>query len=192
MNGPGNVLHIEDVICGERFVIKEYLGEGILIEWGNDSYEMNYTDFFSFATELMDDTIYKVKTKKPTLKYREKMHDKAYHFLENDMVGMLKNRKKIVLKGSGRHSKELINLWNGKLEIYGVLTDDIKTDLGLLPLSESDLKEKDDIAVVLSSYVYRKEMRYELELMGIDIDIVDIYDEMDKKGIVLFDAFFNY
>lgn len=92
--------------------------------------------------------------------------------------------KKTAIKGGGLHTKKLLELMNGQIGIACIIARESLYDFGKIPvISDEDMKHKNGIEVViLSSYQYRDSMREDIRSYNKQIDVIDLYEEMELSG----------
>lgn len=100
--------------------------------------------------------------------------------LEKDLSG-----KKILFKGAGKHTIELLKLMEDKCyQIVGIIADEIKEDKlkKYKRISLNEIESIDADVILISSYKYRDEMKKELEAYVTKFEIYDLYENgIDKE-----------
>jgi hypothetical protein len=120
------------------------------------------------------------------IKYAEEYNDKLkrkmllYFILNRDLSG-----KKILIKGAGTHTLEILKyLRTIDCEIVGVQDNKLRggrwNDIPVI--SKSEILEKHIDVILISSYVYRSEMKKEMMTYAHTARLYDIYEEgIDKE-----------
>ena len=115
-----------------------------------------------------------------------------------EILNQIPKEKKIVVRGAGEHTEELLSLEHCNTEFeaifdYSVKKSEIKTIAGkewtvysggLLTGFKADV-------VIISSYSHRKEIRTELEQIDGDFEIVDLYDRLQERGLYVNAPFYR-
>lgn len=99
----------------------------------------------------------------------------------------------MVIRGCGKHTRFLIETFDLRgINVVGILDKGKVTDrYGGYPVYT--LEQQQDIqygVVLISSFIFRKQIREEYE--GTDIEIIDIYEELEKRNIYLNGPFYEY
>ena len=103
---------------------------------------------------------------------------------------------KVAIRGGGYHTLWLLNsLGEGeRKKIYCIIDKNKNCDVApdIPVVIPEELSEQDVDAVILSSWVHRKEYRIEMQqLCSQKTEIVDLYDQFEAAGIVCEDEFFK-
>ena len=111
---------------------------------------------------------------------------------------ILKNKlhgKKIAIKGCGIHTEKLLSLIKDELEVVCIIANEAKISVLDIPVvrNEEFAVYNPDV-IILSSYKFRHDMQEDLLKCNVPntIEIVDIYEELSKAGLVLSHEFFVY
>lgn len=118
--------------------------------------------------------------------------DIALQFVSVLIPSMLKG-KKVVLRGAGDTTLELLKLWEGKVDIKAIIAKEnrgIGSGYEFIGIEEA-IKRKYD-SIVIASRLYRNEMMAELEAYKEQIEIIDIYGMLFEHNINTGADFYNY
>lgn len=102
--------------------------------------------------------------------------------------------KKVLIRGAGRHTTELLKLLPSACEVLGIVAKEqkMKSIEGMKVYNDfAAFDEKDVDYVIISSYRYAKEMEEELEGTRYEQKIFNMYTELSKKGITLGKEFYQ-
>lgn len=115
-----------------------------------------------------------------------------------EILNQIPKDKKVVIRGAGEHTKELLLLEKCNAEFdaifdYSVKEKEIKKIAGRerIVYSGKLLPEFGVDVVIISSYSHRKEIRAELEQIKSDFEIIDLYDELQKYGLYVNAPFYR-
>lgn len=120
----------------------------------------------------------------------EKIKERVLTYISERIKG-----KKVVIRGAGQHTQELIRLFPLKKEFVCIWDRDGKNErFGGYPsvTGIDEVRECGANTIFISSYIYREEMKREMQPLAGEFEIIDIYEELAEKGIVLTKAFYWY
>lgn len=147
--------------------------------------------------EHKDDVLLKeLKTKKTWLDWWE-----VYDFLQPEMDAVsdtnmkkmyidefekiLQKGHKVILRGNGMHTKEIISLFPRRKEIIGIwdISDCEEIMFGGYRIVHSvdAVRELGADTILVSTYTYREEIKQELAKYQNEFQVIDIYDRLKKK-----------
>jgi len=109
--------------------------------------------------------------------------------LENN----LRNRK-IAIKGGGVHTVKLLKLIGHEFDIRCIV-DRNKSQRFSFPydvIADEDLIKYDVDTVIISSYLYRHEMKENIKKLNSEYFIFDIYDYLEEMDLNIEREFYNY
>lgn len=121
------------------------------------------TNYNNYVDEINEKIRMRINRKKKFTKY----------LLEKDLYG-----KRILLKGAGLHSEELLKILDkNTVDIVGVQDNNIKQNCwnGFPVIKKEDISSKYIDVILISSYLYQKEMIEEMKCYR-DIEIYNIYE----------------
>ncbi len=115
-----------------------------------------------------------------------------------DILNEVSRGKKVAVRGAGTHTRELLML-EGDSDAFGLIFDYSVEEKETRFIAGKDrmvcpsaaLSEFDVDTVLISSYAHRKAMRIELEQLGKGFEIVDLYDELQKRGLYVNAPFYQ-
>ena len=115
--------------------------------------------------------------KKIKEKERREQIEKRKNLVYEILVRDLKD-KRVIIKGAGVHTKEILKLVGNKINFVYILAnsngmEDINVSLPVKKSFDPEFQEAD--VILISSYKYRDEMKYELLEYRDKIEIYDIY-----------------
>ena len=92
--------------------------------------------------------------------------------------------KSVAIKGAGYHTKKLLEILKGQVEIKFIIANEALYDFANISIiSDNDYLCKNEIdIIILSSYQYRDSMRKDVEKYGNKVEIIDIYEELALAG----------
>lgn len=102
--------------------------------------------------------------------------------------------KKVLIRGAGRHTTELVKLLPSECAVLGIVAKEQKMNsIEKINIYEDldAFDEKDVDYVIISSYRYAKEMEEELKGTRYEQKIFNMYTELLKKGITLDKEFYQ-
>jgi len=153
------------------------------------------------------DTILSVLSRNINARLKQHMHSikEKNRRLSNEIINNRKlllcmflkemlSGKRVIIRGAGRHTDELIRLLPNDCEILGIVANEVRMSgvEGLEVYSSFDVFENMDIDYVLiSSYRYAEEMEAELYHTKYREKIFNIYEELEKKGIIFHKEFYE-
>lgn len=97
------------------------------------------------------------------------------YLIERDL-----KHKKILFKGAGRHTVELLKyMCNDSFDIVGIIADEIKDEslLDYRRVDNSEIETLDADVIIISSYRYRLEMKRDLQPYASRFIIYDFYEK---------------
>lgn len=101
--------------------------------------------------------------------------------------------KNVAIRGGGIHTIELLKIIGREASVVCIWDpysrDDYLEDIPLVKCFD-DIKKYGSNLVLISSYKYRNEMLREIDELGCNIEIFDMYGEMAKEGIVYDSEFY--
>lgn len=100
----------------------------------------------------------------------------------------------IAIRGGGEHTENLLRIIGDSLHITYIIDrklSQINMHNAYQYLLPEEVADKEIDVVILSSYGHRKDMKKELEQNQKDYVIIDIYDELEKRGIILNQPFYG-
>lgn len=116
----------------------------------------------------------------------------ALSFVSTIIPSMLKE-KKVVIRGAGDTTRELLKLWEGKVDIRAVIAKENKgigQEYDFIEIEEA-IRSKYD-CIVIASRLYRNEMMAELEVYKDQIEVMDIYGMLYEHNIDTGANFYDY
>ena len=101
------------------------------------------------------------------------------------------------LYGNGYHTMMLMSDYMYELKTVRYIVDSYKAketgdEGGFTVISAKQLREYHIDGVIISSYIYRKEIKEILSLDYQEIDCLDLYEEFEKKGISLKNEYYAF
>ena len=100
--------------------------------------------------------------------------------------------KKIAFRCGGEHTWELIKIIPDSINVQYIIdrSKDAVTNIpGYQYISPEELSSAGVDVVILSSYIYLKELREEAEQYPVNVSVIDIYKYLENNGIELSKAF---
>lgn len=104
---------------------------------------------------------------------------------------------RVAIKGAGEHTNQLVKLLSDNLNIIGIFSDNVEiicdksiNEWLFHMFPSNEMKNQTFDVVIVSSFQHRKEMQRELINMKKECKIVDIYEELEERGIHLHEAFY--
>lgn len=105
----------------------------------------------------------------------------------------ISEKKKIAIYGAGIHTQEIFRIIRQPQNLVCIIDQKGKGEVrfGVPVINNSELEKYQVDVVIISSFKYRKEMRQEIQILYPNIQIVDFYDDILKKGIQLQKVFYE-
>ena len=116
-----------------------------------------------------------------------------YSILRNIFNSFLSESNKPAIYCNGYHTKILMSDFMPELRTVKILVDkNAKKDgQGFLVLRDEELDNSGVDLIIISSFKFRNEIKKNLQLYHTNIKILDIYDELEKKGYILKSAYYS-
>lgn len=115
-----------------------------------------------------------------------------------EILNQIPKEKKVVVRGAGEHTRELFMLKNCNIEFENIFDYSVEErEIRMIAERErhiypvSMLSEFGADIVIISSYTHRKEIRTELEQLKGNFEIIDIYNELQGKGLYVNAPFYR-
>lgn len=112
-----------------------------------------------------------------------------------EMFEELFEEKKVAIKGGGEHTENLLRLieLSGNIgRIQGIYDRKYKEaggvligDKELVGYPDADLSRCKANTVIASSYLHRREIASEIKKFNSELEVYDIYDELEKRGLIV-------
>lgn len=118
--------------------------------------------------------------------------DIALLFVSTIIPSMLKG-KKVVIRGAGETTRELLKLWKGKVDIKAIIAKENKgigADYEFIEVEEAVRRKYD--CIIVASKLYRNEMVAELEEYKGKIEVMDLYEVLFEHNIDTGANFYDY
>ncbi|SFI08576.1 hypothetical protein SAMN04487830_12147 [Pseudobutyrivibrio sp. OR37] len=99
----------------------------------------------------------------------------------------LKDKKKPALYANGGHTRMLMADFMFEMKNVKIIIDNYnqENESGFKQISDDQISEFDIDGIIISSYKFRKEIKEKLTKICPDIPALDIYDEINARGIKL-------
>lgn len=131
------------------------------------SKEKIYNDYYEQLVLRREEL--KLIAKKEAVNYKKKY--------VKDLLSKELATKRIALKGAGRHTRELLNLVAGNLNIVGIVAQEVMKEYNIPCFQSMDelIEKCKPEVVIISSFAYRDEMWFDLLPYEDQFEIYDIY-----------------
>ena len=136
--------------------------------------------------DLMTDFPFSFDAKKEC----EKIYREIY-----SIIDCISEQDQVLIRGAGEHTEELLRIFNDcgkKNNIVAIIDDRLSgTIIEGITVNPVTFQEKVFFNIVLlSSFSYEKEMK--CEYVNDNVEIIAIYEELEKRGIKLLAPFYKY
>lgn len=172
---------------GNMIVDGCHRASSLFMQYGN--IEIPVSNWITKRNERGDEGITKAFEKEKALILRNKVHENKRIMLQKEMIKILvKNDlrgKRVLIKGGGEHTRQLLNLCGNEMDIVGII-DKKKEQDQLYGYDVIDINSIGSVVadiILISSYVYRNEMKDEIEAYSSanGLPIYDFYDNGIEK-----------
>lgn len=116
---------------------------------------------------------------------------RAYRRLMTEDIPKQLHGKRVLLRGAGKHTQELLKIWQDKVNIIGVVAQQTAESLPVPVLPDAPATYQSADVIVISSWRYRREMFQELLKKNYDAELFDIYAYADLCGLPTDREFFQ-
>lgn len=108
-------------------------------------------------------------------------------YVKEILEAFLKDKKKPAIYANGGHTKMLMADFMFELKNVKVIIDNYnqENESGFKQITDNEISEYEIDGIIISSYKFRKEIAAKLKEICPSIPVLDIYEEINKRGIKL-------